>query len=409
VIADLGRNLAAGPQDRVLVGNGGALLPGLAEHHLHAFALAAKASSLDLAGSSAVDDLPDPEGIGWLRVVGAGRELGVAELDRRWPDRPVRVQHRSGALWMLNSVAVELLSVGLTAEEKASGQLWRADDRLRELLSAAGQSSLPDLICVGSELVRHGITHITEASPDLDEPALDLLDASLPQHTLSLAAQGSGPRKIVLADHDLIDFATFTRQIRDIHDRDRAVAIHAVSAVTLAISIAALTESGTLPGDRIEHAAVCDDSAADRLAELGVTVVTQPSVFRRHGSSFTEESPSSERGLLWRYGGLVRAGVTVVASSDAPYGDADPWLTIAYASQRPEESVPARSVLASMLTEPENPGGPARHLHPGAPADLCLLPLPLEVALKRLSTDEGCSVSATFISGNLAYCDADLM
>src|SRR5439155_480481 len=50
----------------------------------------------------------------WLRAVGwAGHEhdLDRDVLDAVVPDRPVRVQHRSGALWVLNSAA--LRRVGL--------------------------------------------------------------------------------------------------------------------------------------------------------------------------------------------------------------------------------------------------------------------------------------------------------
>jgi predicted amidohydrolase YtcJ len=61
----------------------------------------------------------------------------------------------------------------------------------------------------------------------------------------------------------------------------------------------------------------------------------------------------------------------VVASSDAPYGDPNPWSTIRCASEREPSLTPA-TVLASYLTEPTDPAGPLRTVTVGAPADLCL-------------------------------------
>ncbi|WP_374703811.1 amidohydrolase family protein, partial [Rhodococcus sp. ENV425] len=105
-------------EGEVIDGRGGALLPGLHDHHLHLHAIAADATSVrcgpphvrtpgDLA--RALDAAP---GDGWVRGVGyvetvAGL-LDAAALDRLHARRPVRVQHRSGAMWVLNSAATIL-------------------------------------------------------------------------------------------------------------------------------------------------------------------------------------------------------------------------------------------------------------------------------------------------------------
>jgi hypothetical protein len=67
-------------------------------------------------------------------VIGAGIELTRTDIDRVEAARPVRVHHRSGALWTLNTPAVERLAPALTGAERASGQLWRADARLHRAL-----------------------------------------------------------------------------------------------------------------------------------------------------------------------------------------------------------------------------------------------------------------------------------
>ena len=58
--------------------------------------------------------LQERGGSDWLRGVGY-HELVAGELDR-WlldeivADRPLKIQHRSGKMWMLNSLAAERLS-----------------------------------------------------------------------------------------------------------------------------------------------------------------------------------------------------------------------------------------------------------------------------------------------------------
>lgn len=415
-VRELRPDLPAVDGEKVLQGHGAALLPGLADHHLHIRALAAARASVDLSGAADLTAVPVPPGAGWLRMIGAGTELRREAVDRAFPDRPVRVQHRSGALWTLNSAAVDLLAPGLGAAERQTGQLWRADARLRALLAVAGEQVSTDLPGLGQDLARLGLTHLTDATPDLDAASAAALTAGVPQHVLALsaAAPGRGPVKIVVPDHDLPDLAGLTARVGAVHDGGRPVAIHAVSAVALVLAVAALTDAGPARGDRIEHAAVCDDRSAGRIAAAGITVVTQPSLWARRGPEFTRDSPPAERGLLWRYGSLRDRGVRMAVSSDAPYGDADPWQTIRAAATREPagdgaagapaaaiERVPARAVLRSFLAEPLDPGGPPRRIRVGSAADLVLLSDPLARALGAVVAGGGPPVRAVLIGGRL--------
>jgi predicted amidohydrolase YtcJ len=387
LITYCGPTLPLGPGDQVFDGRAGVLLPGLADHHIHLLATAAAAASVDVSGG--LGALLATHGSGWVRGVGARHELTRADLDAVDSRRPTRVQHRGGSLWTLNSPAVELLRPQLSDVEAQTGQVWRGDHRLR-----LGVARL-DLPALGRQLTGYGITHVTDATPGLSVDEVALLSRSLPQHVSVLM-----PGKIVIADHAMPDLAELVARIGERHAAGRPVALHCLTRVALALAIAALSTVGTQPGDRIEHAAVCDDAAAARLAELGVTVVTQPSLIARHGDDYLADSDPADRPYLWRYAGLLTAGVPVVASSDAPYGDLDPWQTMAAAMHRrtpsgvvlgPDERVPLPTVLESFWS---SPGGPHRTVGVGEPADLCLL--------QSWPADPStAAVAAVFIGGEL--------
>ena len=138
----------------MLDADGGALLPGLHDHHIHLMALAvAKASvrcgppQIRSLGSLASALRERRDSRGWIRGVGyhesVAGQLDRARLDELVPDRPVRIQHRSGALWVVNSAAVDQLGldrgvdqpgVERDAEGHATGRLFRLDSWLRQHL-----------------------------------------------------------------------------------------------------------------------------------------------------------------------------------------------------------------------------------------------------------------------------------
>lgn len=420
-IVELGTGLPAARVERVVDCLGGALLPGLVDHHLHLHALASALRSVPcgppdvrdrgaLAGalrSASADEHGWVRGVGYVEDV-AG-PLDSAALDALYPSRPLRIQHRSGALWMLNSAAAEAVSlasadhpgVERTGDGGPTGRLWRADDWLRSRLPATGP---PDLADVGERLTAYGITSVTDASPNLDTAALTAIgdamrEGALPQrvHLLGVplgvrppAGPATGPYKIVLADSDLPDLGELAGTVRAAHAAGRPVAVHCVSREGLVLLLTALDEAGTRAGDRIEHAALVPEELRHRLAELGLRVVTQPGFLARRGDDYLRDVPAEEHADLYRCASLLSAGVPVALSSDAPYGPLDPWTVIAAAIGRrtasgavlgPDERVGTRTALAAYLAPAEHPGGPPRRLAPGAPADLVLLHEPLAVAL----------------------------
>ncbi|MDT3444242.1 MULTISPECIES: amidohydrolase family protein [unclassified Pseudofrankia] len=236
--------------EEVVDARGGMLLPGLHDHHIHLLALAALASSVpvgppavrdaaELAGALRAAAAGAPPG-SWVRAVGyhesVAGDLDRHALDRIVADVPVRVQHRSGALWVLNSAALAALRVpaGRTAGARtarghtarghtttghptarpaaggqtaagpgaagdaaaglpADGRFFRADDRLGRWLAAAGAGGAverADLAAVGARLASHGVTGVTDATVTTGPAQVATLRAAV--------KDGSIPQRLVL-------------------------------------------------------------------------------------------------------------------------------------------------------------------------------------------------------------------
>lgn len=425
-VAGFGPRTQRRPGEEAIDARGGALLPGLVDHHIHLLALAAAEASVR-AGPPAVRDggalaaaleRAETGPGGWVRGVGYAESvaglLDAKTLDLLHARRPVRLQHRSGALWILNSLAMARLGLhsvshpGIERDDAGhpTGRLWRADALLRDRLP----SEPPDLARTAARLAGYGITTLTDATPDLDDSTVRLLargvsDGRIPQRLHLLGAPSgldlpegmtAGPAKIVLADSGLPSLPDLTARIAAEHARGRAVAVHCVTREALIMLAAALTDAGPLPGDRIEHGALIPRELLEELRALGVRVITQPGFLADRGDDYLNGVPAEDHQDLYRYGELLRAGIPVVPSSDAPYGPADPWQVIVAARDRrtaagrvisPREKVTAGRALAGYLTPPGDPGGRPRTVRPGMVADLVLLDRPLRRALAAPSAD----------------------
>lgn len=415
----------------VLDAEGAALLPGLTDHHLHLHALAAAERSIR-CGPPVVHDrdalrralaLATPDEHGWVRGVGyhelVAGELDGESLDALHPHRPVRMQHRSGALWIVNGRGSTLLGLadgdlpGVERDDRGAptGRLWRADDWLRTRLLGG---TAPDLTAVGIRLARLGITTVTDATPGLRSVDVD----AVPQHVHLLglpldagAPRGVtvGPHKIVLADSGLPGLDALAGRVRAAHARGRGVAVHCVTREALVLLLAALDDAGAHPGDRIEHAALVPPDLLDELARRRLRVVTQPGFIADRGDTYLHDVPATEHADLYRCRSLLDAGVPLALSSDAPYGPLDPWAVIAAAVERrtpgravvgPAEALTPGTALAAYLSPAADPGGAPQRVAVDAPADLVLLDSPLRDALRAPAAS---AVRATLIGGRREY------
>jgi predicted amidohydrolase YtcJ len=465
IVAVGGRELRRHPDARgvdLLDGQGGALLPGLRDDHLHLFATAAAATSLrvDLAAFAsgrAVASAPGA-GVEWLaarlraaaQAVGPGatvRAVGyhesiagpltatrLDELLGAWSDRRVRVQHVSGHAWFLNRAAA-----AAARAVPDDGVLLDADPALRDASAA-----FPSLAATSRRLASYGVCHVTDAGVGNAAAEWMALRAAIDagellQHCTVMGrpelaelglvtdrdgdghggADGAarprltvGPVKLVLADHGLPELDDLIGQMEA--SGARGVAIHCVTAESLVLAAVALAQVGRR-GQRIEHASVAPDDVVALVAASGARIVTQPGFVVRHGDRYRAEVEPSEQPWLYRLRAWRAAGVPLTAGSDAPFGQLDPWASMVAAVDRhtasgaslgqderlsPEEALALFSRRPGSVDAGDTGDRPAAP-RVGDPADLCLLALGWQAARDQLSA---CAVSATLVAGHLAWC-----
>jgi len=424
------------PADEVVHADGGAIIPGLHDHHLHLMALAAARGSV-VVGPPEVHDAGSLAAA--LRravavnpgslVRGVGYHESVAgDLDRRWLDRvagasPVRIQHRTGMLWILNTAALQLAArhgTDLTAGERdeqgeMTGRFFRADAELRRTDPGGG---VPDLDVVARELLAHGVTSVTDLTPVTDAADWPILAGQVLAEGFPLlvtvtgapavvdadfAGLEAGPVKVVLDDYALPGIDELVHSFGIARRAGRAVAVHTVSRGSLVLALAAFESVGPASGDRIEHGAVIPVELFDVIREFGLTVVTQPALACSRGDDYLREVDLSDRPDLWRAGSLIRSGIGVALSSDAPYGPLDPWLGLHAAMNRitpagvvlgPAERVAPDVAIRSLLTGPRDPAGVLRTIAVGQPGHLVVLDRPLDEVLRAPTADSVCAVVA---------------
>jgi predicted amidohydrolase YtcJ len=420
-IATLGSRLPDKGQD--IDGGGKALLPGLADHHIHLFATAAKRDSVDLTGLTSrtqqgayLTKAAALRPIGsWIRAIGFDETVAglpsLAELDEWLPRHLLRVQDRTGALWMLNSAAIKALGappfpdcVECDGLGTPTGRIWRGDHWLRERLP----SSVPSLTGLGRDLARFGVTCVTDAGANNGPEEASLLAAAgLPQHMTVMGKEDIPPTstytvgavKLMLDDRNLPEIGALAERIKRARGTGRSVAAHCVTHGELVTYLAALDEAGgAVAGDRIEHGGMISPELIPKLALDRLIVVTQPAFIHDRGDRYAATIEPRDLPDLYRLRSLIDGGVTVIGGSDAPYGSLDPWAAMRAARDRRsakgiaigiEEAISADSALKLYL------GGVMKL---GADADFCLLDCSWDDALADLSADH---VAATIINGHI--------
>lgn len=410
--------------------DGRPVIAGLVDQHSHLRALAASWASVDvspeglhLAGGlrAALTRGRARRPTGWLRAVGYDTVVS-GPLDRDGLDAagagPVRVQDRSGVLWVLDSTGLEAVlpahpadwpsGVETDAAGRVTGRLFRVDAWLRDRVP----STMPDLVEVGRWLARRGVTTVVDASATNGPAELDhFAAAGLPQRLVVMTADADvtappgvtlGPVKVMLDDTALPSLDELTGRVTAAHAAGRAVAVHCVTTVQLVLALSA----GLDRGDRIEHGSVIPDDVVPLVAGRGVTVVTQPGLIRTRGDRYLREVEEHEVDALYRLGALRRAGIPVAIGTDAPYGPADPWTHVAAALDRRtvggalvgvDEEVDLATAVSLLQRDPLAPDR-AAGMAVGGEADFCVL----DTGWTELGRDPSvASIASTWIGGSV--------
>ena len=417
---------------------------GLHDHHLHLRSLAAVQRSLDVGPDQLGDELTLKEAIrkrsallpsgAWLRAVGYHESL-AGSLDRHVldaivKDRPVKVQHRSGELWILNSLAIGLIGLPATTpigverdlDGRPTGRFWRLDSWLD---GRWPRTELTSWIELSRTAAAFGVTGWTDATPNRsDKEEAELIAAVSDGDIVQRLHLMTGPRpvrwtsescgrasrgsmKILLDDADLPPLEQLIQLIVWAHLDGRSVAIHCVTRVQTVLAVTALEAAGSTGSDRIEHGAVIPFGLLQKIRNLGLTVVTQPNLVSERGDRYLMDVDERDLPDLWRAGSLVRSGIRVAIGTDAPFGDPNPWKAMKAAIDRTtlqgsvlgaNESATPEQALSWCSGHAGTPWS-SRSITPGAPADLILLDEPPLNAAKLGRT----TVAATWIEGRLVH------
>ena len=392
---------------------GGLLIPGLHDHHVHLASYAAALQSVrcgppEVNSEAELVEAINRPGSGWLRGTGfqegVCQQLNRAWLDQHGPNRPVRIQHRSGRLWIFNTLAIEQVkaaAASLAPHEQVrvsrpDGLYYDAD----EILGGLIRSEAPPIGQASQRLVKLGVTGINDMTPTNDGVAWDwflglqnsgdLLQRVRMSGRAELSAQSSlpgltcGEVKVHLHDTVLPELESFVELIRTSHSSGRGVAVHCVTEVELVFTLAAFRAAGTLKGDRIEHASVMPFELVEQVVELGLGVVTQPNFVFERGDAYLRDVPELQHDSLYRVRSLIDQGIATAFGTDLPFGNPDPWAAMRAATERrtlsgewlgEHEAVSPERALSGFLGALENPFV-QRTVTVGAESDLCLLKAP---------------------------------
>ncbi len=440
LVSEMGNSIEPRPNESQVDARDGAILPGLHDHHIHLHALAATKSSVicgppQVANSEQLKQaLQGQTGSDWIRGIAyhdsVAGELDCHVLDKLVSDRPVRIQHRSGKMWIVNSRAAQLLQlekykslggIECDGDGRPNGRLFRLDDWLRTKVAGRGP---PDVAQVSRQLASYGVTGLTDATPGNSVEEMQLFgraidegrllqrvllmgDMALPESSHRYLERGA--YKILLDEIQLPNIEDIVAAIKAAHEDRRAVAIHCVTRTELVFALSSLITAGHYRGDRIEHASIAPDEVFPLMREAQVCIVTQHGFIRERGDQYLADVEPRDQKFLYRGKAFLDAGIPLVGSSDAPYGSHDPWLTMRAAVERTSadgrcmgvrEILTPEQALALFTTCSDIPGSSPRKVAIGEVADLCLLDCSWSVARTHLDCRH---VLATVKDGELIY------
>jgi hypothetical protein len=456
-----------GPRTHLIRLAGRTVAPGFIDCHLHFMEGAAVAAGLSVIRCRTVGDLlaelrlttgKTPPG-NWMRAFGCDESLMLdrrgptrAELDDSVPRNPLRLRHQTLHASWLNSRAIAAFGLeapdfkppdGASLERDASGRLTGLVVGMEEWLS----SRLPRVTAAelesrtrafSRELAAAGITAFTDATvrngPD-DVAAFGRLVANgaIGQRAAVMIGQGQvdfieTARKAANAEGIRLAGVKFmglprweplplARRVARALSQGLDVAFHATEVEELDAAVNAIQHAvrevsqRTLETTvcRIEHGGLIPDGYPERIAALGVWVVSNPGFIHYRGPKYAADPGLAP--YLYRARTLLDAGVQMAAGSDAPVTPAKPLTATAAAITRLSidgaELGPAERISTAEAFDLFTRSAarlcrlPAGEIAPGRCADLIVLTAdPITLAPAEIAN---LTVDLTVVAGHLIY------
>ncbi len=375
----------------VLNAYGATVTPGFIDAHIHLHSWAGAKTSVDCSPSAGVRSIGDiqrviaekartlPQGA-WIRASGYDefalaekRHLTRHDLDIATPDHPVKLAHRSGIAWVLNSRALKAAGIRMESEEppggaierevpsgEPSGFLLEMDDYLKEHTPGPAQNEVEwGMARISDDLLSYGVVQVVDAGESNDLSTWQDLQRykrhgllrmgvtmmtgasgrrALQESGLSFLGEDQGLRlggvKLVLSESSGRLFPSrdaLYALVEEAHLAGFQVALHAVGAEAVEAATEVLravrsAHPGRTLRHRLEHAFITSPQALERIRESGAGVVTQPGFLYHGGERILAYVAPEEKPWLYRTASFHKAGVPLAASSDAPVGPADPRI-----------------------------------------------------------------------------------
>ena len=379
-----------GPKTRLIDCQGQTVVPGFIDAHCHLLAYAASLLYLDCgpaavrsiseiknALSRRAESVPEEQ---WVRATGYDefylkerRHPNRWDLDEALPRHPVRLNHYSGHACVLNSVALSLAGISSETPDppdgiidrdwdtgEPTGLLLEMDSYLDQVVPSLSDAEfLKGVGLANQRLLSMGITSLQDAthsnSPQQWQTIQELKGRGLlaPRVTLmpgikhleEFLEQGLsfadgdadlnlGPAKIMLTG-TTGSLQPPQEELRELvlqaHRTGYQVAIHAVEARAVEAAIEAIDYATTMAPrpdarHRIEHCSEGPPEVLSRLKNTGTIVVTQPAFLYLRGQRYISEVAPEIQPWLYPIGSLLRSGIPLAFSSDAPVASPDPLI-----------------------------------------------------------------------------------
>lgn len=329
----------------------------------------------------------------WIRAQGYNefylaekRHPNRGDLDAAAPYHCIRLTHRTRRAAVLNSLALQRAGISIESSDPPGGLIDRDLDSgeptgllygmnaylSEEVVPPLSEDELERAVrLAGRQLLSLGITSVQDATESngweqwrlfhsLKEagviwPRIWMMAGvkALPQFREAGLGPGAGDERLHLGavkiaideTHGYLNPSPeeLNRMALQAHNAGYQVAFHAVEETTVSAAASAIEYAwGQHPRNdhrhRVEHCSVCPPPLLRRLRAAGALVVTQPPFIYYSGERYLAEVAPEQLPWLYRIGSLVRGGIRVAASSDAPVAQPNPLVGIYAAVTRKAET-----------------------------------------------------------------------